>query len=92
MLYNIKTPNQAINPAFLKQIPNKENIENFKKELLLLLQKIDENETEEFNKILLRTFMLNIYYRNDYDINVYNDTINKIRADLAIKQNGEYSC
>ncbi|MCL2074400.1 MAG: hypothetical protein FWH18_10785, partial [Marinilabiliaceae bacterium] len=86
MLYNIKTPNQAINPAFLKQTPNKENIENFKKELLLLLQKIDENETEEFNKNLLRTFMLNIYYRDDYDINVYNDTINKIRADLAIKQ------
>ncbi|MCL2074107.1 MAG: hypothetical protein FWH18_09305, partial [Marinilabiliaceae bacterium] len=86
MLYNIKTPNQAINPAFLKQTPNKEKIENFKKELLLLLQKIDENETEEFNKNLLRTFMLNIYYRDDYDINVYNDTINKIRADLAIKQ------
>ncbi|MCL2072803.1 MAG: Eco57I restriction-modification methylase domain-containing protein [Marinilabiliaceae bacterium] len=86
MLYNIKTPNQAINPAFLKQTPNKENIENFKKELILLLQKIDENETEEFNKNLLRTFMLNIYYRDDYDINVYNDTINKIRADLAIKQ------
>ena len=81
-----KSPKQAVNPAFLKQPPNREEMERFCKELALLMKNINEAETEEYNKNLLRDFLNAVYYKNDYEINAYNDAKNKIRVDFAVRQ------
>lgn len=56
MKLTILKPRQALNKAFLKVKPNRTEIENFKTNLVQLLDHINENETEEFHKILLRRF------------------------------------
>ena len=55
---NILTPKQVINQSFLIQTHRREKIELFKRELNSLLHNINENETEEYNKNLLNTFLI----------------------------------
>jgi len=69
---------QALNPAFLKQKPERTEIELFKNELNSLLRSINEDESEEHNKNLLMNFLNNVYYRNNHYINT------KDRTDLVI--------
>ena len=73
----IKTPKQALNPAFLKQRPDREDIELFKKEFISLLDKINDSESEEFHKNLITDFLNSVYYKNNYYINTkgYNDLV-----------------
>jgi hypothetical protein len=73
--------------SFIEKVKQSE-IENFKKEFLNMIANINETESEDHNKTLLRDFLNNIYYKNEYEINTYNDTKNKIRVDLAVKQKG----
>ena len=50
----ITTPIQlSLNPAFRKLKPNREEIELFKRELIQLLDRINESETEEHHKNLV---------------------------------------
>ena len=78
MQANIKTPKQALNPAFLKQKPDRESIELFKKEFISLLDKINDAESEEFHKNLMIDFLNSVYYKDNYYINT------KGRTDLVI--------
>ena len=73
----IKTPKQALNPAFLKQKPDREEIELFKKEFISLLDKINDSESEEFHKNLITDFLNSVYYKNNHYINTkgYNDLV-----------------
>jgi len=74
----VKTVKQALDPAFLKQKPNREQIELFKKEFKNLLDKINQNETEEFHKRLITDFLNAVYYKDKHYINT------KGRNDLVI--------
>ncbi len=71
-------PRQALNPAFLKIKPQRQEIENFKTHLIHLLDNIDENEHEEFNKNALIDFLKKAGMDNRFYINT------KGRNDLVI--------
>ena len=64
-----KTIKQALNPGFLKQKPERKEIELFKKELVALLDRINPKESEEFHKNLITDFLNPVYYRDNYYIN-----------------------
>ncbi|MDD3044846.1 MAG: TaqI-like C-terminal specificity domain-containing protein [Candidatus Delongbacteria bacterium] len=78
MTVQSKTPKQALNKAYLKLKPSRDEIERFRTHLISLLDKIDESEYEEHSKNLVRDFLLDTYYKGDFDINVKN------RNDLVI--------
>ncbi|WP_228051635.1 DUF7149 domain-containing protein [Sphaerospermopsis aphanizomenoides] len=71
-------PRESLNKAFLKVKPNRNDIENFKKNLQNLIDKINESESEEFHKNLIGDFLKNTYYSNNHFINT------KGRNDLVI--------
>ena len=71
-------PRKALNKAFLKIKPNRIGIELFKSNLILLLDSIKENESEEFHKNLISDFLKNTYYSPTHSINT------KGRNDLVI--------
>ena len=54
MTPTITTPNQSLNPAFLKQSPNREDIELFRKEFNTLFDRINAKGSEEFHKNLIK--------------------------------------
>ena len=66
---NVLKPRKALNKAFLKVKPNRDEIEKFKTHLITLLDSINENETEEFHKNLVGYFLNNTYYANKHFIN-----------------------
>lgn len=74
----MKTPKQALNPAYLKQKPDRKEIELFKKEFISLLDKINDLESEEFHKNLITDFLNTVYYKDNHYINT------KERTDLVI--------
>jgi len=78
MELNALKPRIALNKAFLKVKPNRPEIELFKKNLISLLDTIDEYETEEFHKNLVSDLLKNTYYSNTHYINT------KDRKDLVI--------
>jgi hypothetical protein len=82
MTDNIKTVRQALNPAYLKQKIERAKIDVFKKELITLLDRINESESEEFHKNLITEFLNSVYYRDRHYINT------KERTDLVI-HNGD---
>jgi hypothetical protein len=71
-------PRIALNKAFLKVKPNRPEIELFKKNLISLIDNIDEFESEEFHKNLVSDFLKNTYYGINHFINT------KDRKDLVI--------
>lgn len=75
---NILSPKKALNKAFLKQKPLRIEIDNFKQNLIALLDGINEAESEENAKIKLRDFLLDTYYKGKHEINTKN------RNDLVI--------
>ena len=83
MFSNIKSPKQALNPAFLKQKPERKEIELFKKEFVTLLDRMNPNENEEYHKNILKDFLNAVYYRDKHYINI------KGRTDLVIHNNNE---
>ncbi|PSB34254.1 class I SAM-dependent DNA methyltransferase [Chlorogloea sp. CCALA 695] len=78
------SPRQALNKAFLKVKPIRENIETFKTNLVKLIDQINETESEEFHKNLVADFLKNTYYSPSHFINT------KGRNDLVI-HNGKDS-
>ncbi|HOS15557.1 MAG TPA: Eco57I restriction-modification methylase domain-containing protein [Bacteroidales bacterium] len=82
MEIRILKPRKALNKAFLKVKPNRTEIEHFKTNLSSLLDKINDNETEEFHKNLVSDFLKDTYYKQNHFINT------KGRNDLVI-HNGQ---
>ncbi len=74
----IISPKIALNKAFFKVKPSRDVIENFKTNLIDLMDKIDEPESEEFHKNLVSDFLKAAYYRDKHYINT------KDRKDLVI--------
>jgi hypothetical protein len=66
----IKSTKQALNPAFLKQKPERKEIELFKKEFIGLLNRINLKESEEYHKNLIFDFFKNIYCTKKHHINI----------------------
>ena len=71
-------PRKALNKAFLKIKPNRNSIELFKTNLIVLLNSVKDKESEEFHKNLISDFLKNTYYSPHYFINT------KGRNDLVI--------
>ncbi|MBN7810808.1 Eco57I restriction-modification methylase domain-containing protein [Algoriphagus sp. H41] len=71
-------PKQALNPAFRKVKPNRSAIESFKANLIQLIDRINESESEEFHKNLVSDFLKKTYYDPSHFINT------KGRNDLVI--------
>ncbi len=71
-------PRQALNKAYLKVKPNRDEIESFKTNLIQLLDRTNETESEEFHKNLVSDFLKKTYYEPDHYINT------KGRNDLVI--------
>ncbi|MCC5945643.1 MAG: Eco57I restriction-modification methylase domain-containing protein, partial [Bernardetiaceae bacterium] len=74
----ILTPQFALNKAFLKLKPLRLEIDHFKAQAVQLLDRIKENESEEFHKNLLADFLKKAYYEPKHFINT------KGRNDLVV--------
>ena len=70
-------PRKALNKAFLKVKPNRNDIESFKKNLVKLIDQINEAESEEFHKNLVSHFLRETYYGSNHSINTkgWNDLV-----------------
>ncbi|MCC5919085.1 MAG: Eco57I restriction-modification methylase domain-containing protein [Cyclobacteriaceae bacterium] len=73
----------ALNSAFLKVKPNRVAIEQFKTNLIQLLDRSNEHESEEFHKNLVSDFLKKTYYDPQHFINT------KGRNDLVIHNGKE---
>lgn len=71
-------PRKALNKAFLKTKPNRNEIEVFKTNLIQVLDSCNDKELEEFHKNLVSDFLKNTYYSPNHFINTKN------RNDLVI--------
>ncbi|MGE0083521.1 MAG: TaqI-like C-terminal specificity domain-containing protein [Desulfococcaceae bacterium] len=78
MNLNILKPRKALNKAFLKIKAVRDEFENFRTQLIKLLDRIDENESEEFHKIPVSDFLKKTFYDPGYFIST------KDRTDLVI--------
>jgi hypothetical protein len=78
MEINRLKPRKALNKAFLKVKPNRTEIEGFKTNLIQLLDRTNETESEEFHKNLVIDFLKKTYYDPNHFINT------KGRNDLVI--------
>ena len=82
MKINELKPRKALNKAFLKVKPNRTEIEGFKTNLITLLDRTNDTESEEFHKNLVSDFLKKTYYDPNHFINT------KGRNDLVI-HNGQ---
>ena len=82
MEIKILKPRKALNKAFLKVKPNRSEIDNFKTNLVQLLDRTNDTESEEFHKNLVSDFLKKTYYDPNHFINT------KGRNDLVI-HNGD---
>src|SRR5690606_26500770 len=82
MNLNLLKPRKALNKAFLKVKPNRSDIERFKSNLIQLLDRTNDTESEEFHKNLVSDFLKKTYYDPQHFINT------KGRNDLVI-HNGD---
>ncbi len=78
MIFKELKPKQALNKAFFKIKPNRDEIEGFKTNLIQLLDRINDTESEEFHKNLVSDFLKKTYYDPSHFINT------KGRNDLVI--------
>ncbi|MFA5970771.1 MAG: Eco57I restriction-modification methylase domain-containing protein [Lentimicrobiaceae bacterium] len=69
MNIQLVNPRKSLNKAFLKQKPLRSEIELFKKNLIRLLDKIDEIEREENQKNHIRDFLRDTFYKETNEIN-----------------------
>ena len=76
------TPRKALNKAFLKVKPTRNEIESFKTNLITLLDSTNNTESEEFHKNLVIDFLKKTYYDPSHFVNT------KGRNDLVI-HNGQ---
>ncbi len=72
------TPRKALNKAYLKVKPSRADMEVFKANLIQLLDRTNDTESEEFHKNLVIDFLKKTYYEPNYFLNT------KERKDLVI--------
>ncbi len=82
MILKVLNPRKALNKAFLKVKPNRAEIEAFKANLIALIDRTNDTESEEFHKNLVSDFLKDTYYKQNHFINT------KGRNDLVI-HNGQ---
>lgn len=75
-------PKKVLNKAYLKVNPSRADIERFKANLITLLDRTNDVESEEFHKNLISDFLKDTYYKQNHFINT------KGRNDLVI-HNGQ---
>lgn len=79
MKNTIYSPSESVQKAYLKESVDESDIRLFKNEMAVLLDEINEYESEEHNKNLVVKFLSKtLYNRNVYMVNTYQKT------DLAI--------
>jgi hypothetical protein len=78
MQLTLLSPRKSLNKAFLKVKPSRSEIEHFKRNLIGLLDDLNEAESEEHNKNDLGDFLKNTFYHPKFYINT------KDRTDLVI--------
>lgn len=83
MELHLLRPKKALNKAFLKVKPNRTEIQNFKANLIQLLERTNDTESEEFHKNLVIDFLKKTYYDPNHFINT------KGRNDLVIHNGPE---
>jgi len=71
-------PKKALNKAYLKVKPHRDTIEDFKTNLIQLLDNCKDGESEEYHKNLVAEFLKKTYYDSAHYINT------KGRSDLVI--------
>lgn len=71
-------PKKVLNKAYLKVKPNRSEIDDFKINLITLLDRTNDTESEEFHKNLVSDFLKKTYYDPNHFINT------KGRNDLVI--------
>lgn len=71
---------ESLNKGYLKQSILRLDIDRFKKNLVMLYDrlKVSEHESEEHHKNIISDFLKETYYRNQFEINTYE------RTDLVI--------
>ena len=74
MEIKILKPQKAINKAFLKIKPNRTEIESFKINLIQLLDRTNDTESEEFHKNLVIDFLKKTYYEPNHFVNTKGKT------------------
>ncbi len=62
-------PRKALNKAYLKAKPLRDDIDTFKQNFTRLLNHTNDQESEEFHKNLVADFLKNTWYAPDYFIN-----------------------
>lgn len=78
-MYSILSPSQSIPKAYLRDKPEVQDVVTFKNAMQELLQRINPDEHEEFNKNLVAEFFnRSLYSGRNYMVNTYQ------RTDLAI--------
>ena len=75
---HILTPRKVLNKAFLKQKINRHEMERFKTNLQKMLSDMNPDESEEYHKNLLNTFLNDTWYKGLHFINT------RERTDLVI--------
>jgi adenine-specific DNA-methyltransferase len=78
MNLEIISPKKALNKAYLKEKVSRNEIQNFKRNLKILLDKINEKESEEHLKNVVADFLKNTWYKDSNEINT------KGKSDLVI--------
>jgi len=78
MQLSLLSPRETLNKAYLKVKPSRSEIERFKKNLISLLDGLDETESEEHNKNDFCNFLKGTFYHPRFYINT------KARTDLVI--------
>ena len=69
MILTVNQPKKALNKGYFKQRPLRSEIDLFKGNLVTLLSKIDEIETEENQKTHIRDFLRDTFYKDTNEIN-----------------------
>lgn len=78
MNLSLQTPKKSLNKAYLKEKVSRTDIELFKGNLHVLLNKINEKESEEHLKNVVSDFLKDTWYKKNHEINT------KDRKDLVI--------
>lgn len=81
------TPIKTLNKAYLKASVDASILNQFRENLIKMLQEVNKQESEEHNKNLVRDLLQNSYYRQTNAVNTKGKTDLAIYAGLEDKNN-----
>ena len=85
MKLSLIKPEDSISEAYLKQSVKRPQIEAFKNNLSILFSRINESESEEYNKNIISDFLKDTYYKHTNEINTHH------RKDMVIHNGPKHS-